>query len=91
MVFDFNRRTNRDVIESVAILAGLSHFVIADLTEPKIHAARIATARAMLGRALLSDIRRGDRVFSMFADLQPQVSLGSPAGIYRGRSISFSC
>jgi pentapeptide repeat protein len=35
MVFDFEEPQNRDLIETVAILAGLSRFIIADLTHPR--------------------------------------------------------
>lgn len=35
IIFDFERSTNRDFTETVKILAGLSLFVIGDLTKPK--------------------------------------------------------
>ena len=36
VVFDFERPSNRDFIEVIKVLAGLSRFVIADLTDPKV-------------------------------------------------------
>jgi hypothetical protein len=35
VVFDFEEPRDRDLIETVALLAGFSRFVIADLTQPK--------------------------------------------------------
>jgi len=35
MIFDFDRPTDRDLTETVRILAGLSRFVIADITNPR--------------------------------------------------------
>jgi hypothetical protein len=35
MIFDFEQPTYRDTIEVISTLAGLSRFVIADLTQPK--------------------------------------------------------
>jgi hypothetical protein len=35
IVFDFDEPNNRDTIETVAVLAGLSHFIVADLSRPR--------------------------------------------------------
>lgn len=35
IVFDFERPTSKDLTETVQILAGLSAFIIADLTAPR--------------------------------------------------------
>ena len=85
MVFDFKPPDNRDVIESVAILAGLSHFVIADLTDPRSTPLESQLLVPMLAVPFFPIIRRGDRVFSMFADLQRKYPWVQPLEIYRGK------
>jgi len=35
MMFDFERSKERDFTETIRILAGLSRFIIADITNPK--------------------------------------------------------
>ena len=86
MVFDFPPPRNRDVIESVAILAGLSHFVIADLTDARSTPLESQLLAPMLAIPFFPLVRRGDRVFSMFMDLQHKHPWVQPARTYRGRN-----
>jgi hypothetical protein len=86
MVFDFKPPNSRDVIETVAILAGLSHFVIADLTDPRSTPLESQLCAPMLAIPFFPIIRRGDRVFSMFADLQRKYPWVQPPRTYRGKS-----
>jgi uncharacterized protein YjbI with pentapeptide repeats len=69
MIFDFEGPKNRDVIETVAILAGLSKFVIADLTNPR--------STPLESHLIIPEIAvpfipiiRGTRPFSMFDALK---------------------
>ncbi len=85
MVFDFPPPRNRDVIESVAILAGLSRFVIADLTAARSTPLESQLLAPMLAIPFFPLVRRGDRVFSMFMDLQHKYPWVQPARTYRGQ------
>jgi len=85
MVFDFRPPANRDVIESVAILAGLSRFVIADLTEAQSTPLESQLLAPMLAIPFFPLVRRGHRVFSMFTDLQHKYPWVQPPQTYRGR------
>jgi len=86
MVFDFSPPDGRDVIESVAILAGLSHFVIADLTDPRSTPLESQLLAPMLAIPFFPIVHRGSRVFSMFSDLQHKYPWVQPPQTYRGRS-----
>jgi hypothetical protein len=85
MVFDFQPPRNRDVIESVAILAGLSRFVIADLTDARSTPLESQLLAPMLAIPFFPVVRRGHRIFSMFGDLQRKYPWVQPPQIYRGR------
>jgi uncharacterized protein YjbI with pentapeptide repeats len=69
IVFDFERPTDRDFSETVRILAGMSRFVIADITKPR--------SVPLEAQALVPDymipfvplIARGEQPFAMFQDL----------------------
>ena len=84
MVFDFQPPRNRDVIESVAILAGLSRFVIADLTDAQSTPLESQLLAPMLAIPFFPVVRRGHRVFSMFKDLQRKYPWVQAPQIYRG-------
>jgi uncharacterized protein YjbI with pentapeptide repeats len=84
MVFDFSPPEGRDVIESVAILAGLSHFVIADLSDPRSTPLESQLLAPMLAIPFFPIVRRGDRVFSMFTDLQQKYPWVQPTQTYGG-------
>jgi uncharacterized protein YjbI with pentapeptide repeats len=86
MVFDFHPPDGRDVIESVALLAGLSHFVIADLTDPRSTPLESQVLAPMLAIPFFPIVHKGDRVFSMFSDLQQKYPWVQPAQTYRGKA-----
>jgi len=83
MVFDFTPPENRDVIETVAILAGLSRFVIADLTNP--HSVPLETQLVVptLAVPFIPIIRKGEPAFSMFSALKHKYPWVRPLVKYR--------
>ena len=85
MVFDFRPPENRDVIESVSILAGLSNFVIADLTDSRSTALESQLVIPALAVPFIPIIREGKRAFSMFAALQQKYPWVRPIVVYRSQ------
>lgn len=83
VVFDFSQPRLRDTIETITTLAGLSKFVIADLSQPK--------SSPLESHAIVPDfaipfvplIRKGERPFSMFGDLQRKYYWVLPTVTYR--------
>lgn len=72
MVFDFDRPTDKDYTETVQTLAGMSMFVIADLTSPKSTPLELeATVKQFkIPYVPIIDISVDKRPFAMLVDLQ---------------------
>lgn len=72
IVFDFDRPTDKDYTETVQTLAGMSMFVIADLTSPKSTPLELeATVKQFkIPYIPIIDISVDPRPFSMLGDLQ---------------------
>jgi hypothetical protein len=70
VIFDFAAPVDRDLIETVALLAGLSRFVIADLTQPRSTPLETLLIIPQLMVPFASVIQQGERPFSMFRVLQ---------------------
>ena len=70
IVFDFPRPTERDLIETVSLIASMSRFVIADLTRPQSTPleAMLIAPNVMIPFAPI--IREGETPFAMFGALQ---------------------
>lgn len=83
MVFNFNPPDSRDVIESVAILAGLSKFVIADLTNPRSTPLESQLVVPTLAVPFIPIIRKGESAFSMFSALQRKYPWVRPVVVYK--------
>ena len=83
MVFDFEAPEGRDVIESVSILAGLSRFVVADLTSPRSTPLESQLVVPTLAVPFVPIIRKGEDAFSMFAALQHKYSWVRPLVVYK--------
>lgn len=69
MVFDFERPVSRDLTETVSTLAGLSAFIIADLTAPRStpHEAQAVIPNYMV--PFMPIIQAGEQPYAMFQDL----------------------
>lgn len=70
MVFDFERATSRDFTETVKILAGLSRFVIADITKPRSVPQELEATVPDYEIPFVPIQQRGEQPYSMFTDLQ---------------------
>jgi uncharacterized protein YjbI with pentapeptide repeats len=69
MIFDFERPTNSDLTETVKILAGLSRFVIADITNPRSVPLELMATVPDYMVPFVTILERGQPAFGMFDDL----------------------
>jgi hypothetical protein len=70
MVFDFEKPTQRDFTETIMILAGLSLFVIADITNPRSAPLELQATVPDYMIPFVPIIAESEEPFSMFVDLQ---------------------
>lgn len=70
IVFDFERPTDKDFTETVKTLAGLSYFVIADVTNPKSSPLELQATVPDYQIPFVPIIQQGERPFAMMVDLQ---------------------
>jgi hypothetical protein len=90
VVFDFGEPDDRDTIETVAILAGLANFVVADLSRPRSTPLEAHLIIPSIAVPFVPIVRAGEQPFSMFTALQrkypwvlPTVSYRSAQGLVR--------
>jgi len=69
ILFDFERSKSRDMTETVKTLAGLSFFVIADITNPKSSPLELQATIPDYQIPFVQIIQEGEAPFSMFVDL----------------------
>ncbi len=70
IIFDFARPARRDVTETVKILAGMSLFVVADLTNPKSIPLELQAIVPDYAFPFVPILHEDDEPFSMLEDLQ---------------------
>ena len=70
IVFDFDRPTDKDFTETIKTLAGLSYFVIADVTNPKSSPLELQATVPDYQIPFVPIIQAGERPFAMMEDLQ---------------------
>lgn len=70
LMFDFDRPTQRDFTETVKTLAGLSRFIVADITNPRSSPLELQATVPDYMVPLVPILQQGERPFSMFADLR---------------------
>jgi Pentapeptide repeats (8 copies) len=70
IVFDFDRPTDRDFTETIRTLAGLSYFVIADITNPKSSPLELQATVPDYQIPFVPIIQEGEQPFAMMVDLQ---------------------
>jgi len=70
IVFDFDRPTDKDFTETIKILAGLSLFVIADITNPKSSPLEVQATVPDYQIPFVPIIQEGEQPFAMMLDLQ---------------------
>jgi uncharacterized protein YjbI with pentapeptide repeats len=69
IVFEFDRPMDKDVTETIKTLAGLSYFVIADITNPKSSPLELQGTVPDYQIPFVPIIQAGERPFSMMVDL----------------------
>ena len=69
MIFDFDRPTDRDLTETVKILAGLSRFAIADITNPRSVPLELQATVLDYMVPFVTILQGGQPAFGMFDDL----------------------
>jgi uncharacterized protein YjbI with pentapeptide repeats len=69
IIFDFERSTERDFTETIKILAGMSLFVIADITNPKSAPLELQATVPDYQIPFVPIIQEGEEPFSMLSDL----------------------
>jgi uncharacterized protein YjbI with pentapeptide repeats len=69
IIFDFERATSRDFTETIKILAGLSLFVIVDITNPKSAPLELQATVPDYQIPFVPIIQEGEQPFAMFRDL----------------------
>jgi Pentapeptide repeats (8 copies) len=70
MMFDFERPTQRDFSETIKTLAGLSRFIIADITNPKSSPLELQATMPNYMIQFVPIIHEDEEPFAMFRDLQ---------------------
>jgi uncharacterized protein YjbI with pentapeptide repeats len=70
MLFDFERPTRRDFTETIKTLAGISRFIIADITNPSSSPLELQATIPNYMVPLVPILHEVEKPFSMFADLQ---------------------
>jgi hypothetical protein len=81
-VFDFERPTTRDFSETVLILAGMSLFVIADITNPRSAPMELQVTVPNYMVRYVPILEEGEQAFSMLRDLQGKFDWVLPELIY---------
>jgi uncharacterized protein YjbI with pentapeptide repeats len=69
MVFNFDKPKTKDFTETVRLLAGLSHFVIADITNPRSAPLELQATVPECMIPFVPILEKGEEPFSMFRDL----------------------
>ena len=70
MMFDFEKPTQRDFTETIKTLAGMSRFIIADITNPKSAPLELQAIMPDYMIPFVPIIEKGEEPFSMFRDLK---------------------
>jgi hypothetical protein len=70
MMFDFEKPTQRDFTETIKTLAGMSRFIIADITNPKSAPLELQATMPDYMIPFVPIIHEGEEPFSMFRDLK---------------------
>lgn len=70
MMFDFEKPTQRDFAETIKTLAGMSRFIIADITNPKSAPLELQATMPDYMIPFVPIIHEGEEPFSMFRDLK---------------------
>ena len=78
LVFDFDRPVGRDLTETIATLAGMSLFVIADITNPRSAPLELQATVPQYMIPIVPIIQEGEQPFPMFHDLKSKFDCRLP-------------
>lgn len=70
ILFDFDKPAQRDFTETILTLAGMSRFIIADISNPKSSPLKLQATVPNYMVPFVPIIQRGEAPFSMFRDLK---------------------
>jgi hypothetical protein len=70
IIFDFKRSTSLDYTETIKILAGLSKFVIVDITKPKSSPQELAATIPDYQKPFVPILQEGEKKYAMFDDFK---------------------
>ena len=82
IVFDFERPTDKDFTETIKMLAGISYFVIADVTNPKSSPLELQATVPDYQIPFVPIIQEGESPFAMMVDLQKKYPWVLPTRSY---------
>jgi uncharacterized protein YjbI with pentapeptide repeats len=82
IVFDFDRPADKDFTETIKTLAGLSYFVIADVTNPKSSPLELQATVPDYQIPFVPIIQEGESPFAMMVDLQKKYPWVLPTRSY---------
>lgn len=83
IIFDFERPADRDLTDTVKVLAGLSRFVIADITNPRSVPYELAITVPDYMVPFVTILQRGQPAFGMFDDLPQRYHWALPLLEYK--------
>ena len=86
ILFDFEKPHDRDFTETVMTLAGLSKFIIADISEPKSSPVESHAIIPNFMVPFVPIIQAGEKPFSMFVDLQNKHDWVLPTVSYKNKN-----
>lgn len=87
IMFDFERSTNRDFSETIKILAGLSLFVIVDITKPKSVPQELTATVPDYQIPFVAILEEGEQPYSMFVDFSKYDWVLKPILKYRTKEV----
>ena len=82
IVFDFDRPIDKDFTETIKTLAGISYFVIADITNPKSSPLELQATVPDYQIPFVPIIQEGESPFAMMVDLQKKYNWVLPTRSY---------
>jgi hypothetical protein len=82
ITFDFERPTNKDFSETIMTLAGMSCFIIADITNPKSSPLELQATVPNYMVPFVPIIQQGEKPFAMFSDLHHKYDWVLPTLFY---------
>ena len=87
IIFDFERASSRDFTETIKTLAGMSLFVIADITNPKSAPLELQATVPDYQIPFVPILQKGEKPFSMLSDLQKKYQWVLPLLKYQSLTV----